>query len=103
MADSHRVRSRPCAGRGYQLHLWGLTLVEVFGRLRRMNYSDVERLIPVAQPQRQDSLDEQLRDLRNVACRLGMYDADDWIKDLLWHRSKYRQDYGEEPAAHELV
>ena len=34
-------------------------------------------------PQRQDSLDEQLRDLAAVADREGMYDAADWIKEQL--------------------
>jgi hypothetical protein len=34
------------------------------------------------QPQRQDSLAAQLRDLHVVAARLGMYDAADW----LWKR-----------------
>jgi len=32
------------------------------------------------QPQRQDSLNEQLRDLINVANRLGMYDAADSLQ-----------------------
>lgn len=31
------------------------------------------------QPQRQDSLDDQLHDLHRVAARLGMYDAADWL------------------------
>lgn len=31
------------------------------------------------QPQRQDSLSEQLDDLHRVAARLGMYDAADWL------------------------
>lgn len=35
------------------------------------------------QPQRQDSLQEQLRDLQVVANRLGMYDAADWISDRI--------------------
>lgn len=30
-------------------------------------------------PQRQDSLINQLEDLRRVAIRLGMYDAADWM------------------------
>ena len=62
-----------------------------------MNYSEVEQ-IP-AQPVRQDSLDEQLRDLRNVAVRLGMRDACGWITRELGIRLVYRQDYGEEPPA----
>jgi len=31
-------------------------------------------------PPRQDSLDEQLKDLRAVAVRLGCYDAADWLR-----------------------
>ena len=38
------------------------------------------------QPQRQDSLDDQLDDLSWVAARLGMYDASDW----LWQARKPR-------------
>ncbi len=38
----------------------------------------------LAEPQqRQDSLDEQLRDLAALADRAGMYDAADWIRDQL--------------------
>jgi len=35
-----------------------------------------------AQPQRQDSLQDQLRDLQAVADRLGMYDAADHLRSL---------------------
>lgn len=31
-------------------------------------------------PQRQDSLTDQLQDLYAVACRLGMYDAADYLR-----------------------
>lgn len=34
-------------------------------------------------PQRQDATNTQLRDLRAVAVRLGMYDADDILRGLL--------------------
>ena len=34
-------------------------------------------------PQRQDSTNDQLRDLRAIANRLGMYDAADIIRGLL--------------------
>lgn len=34
-------------------------------------------------PQRQDSLDEQLRDLAAIADREGMYDASDWLRGQL--------------------
>lgn len=37
------------------------------------------KLWPAQQPQRQDSLTDQLRDLHRVAARLGMYDAADWL------------------------
>lgn len=40
------------------------------------------KVIP-QQPQRQDSVTDQLRDLQHVANRLGMYDAADAIKGLL--------------------
>ncbi len=35
------------------------------------------------QPQRQDSLAEQLHDLCIVATRLGMYDAVDWLREAV--------------------
>lgn len=39
-----------------------------------------EKLVwPEQQPQRQDSLRQQLIDLHVVASRLGMYDAADWL------------------------
>ena len=38
-------------------------------------YQEILRLIP-QQPQRQDGTNDQLRDLRDFAIRLGMYDAD---------------------------
>jgi hypothetical protein len=34
------------------------------------------------QPQRQDSLEDQLKDLHAIAARIGCYDAADW----LWKR-----------------
>lgn len=37
------------------------------------------------QRQRQDSTNDQLRDLRCVANRLGMYDAADTIRNILEH------------------
>ena len=39
-------------------------------------------IIP-SQPQRQDSLTDQLEDLYVVATRLGMYDAADVVRDFL--------------------
>lgn len=44
--------------------------------------SDLLSLIPVMN-QRQDSVEEQMADLRMVANRLGMYDAADAIGQLL--------------------
>lgn len=44
------------------------------------------------QPQRQDALDDQLRDLAVVADRLGMYDAADVIRRILQY------DTGRQPA-----
>lgn len=34
---------------------------------------------PPQEPQRQDSLAEQLKDLHILAARYGMYDAADWL------------------------
>jgi hypothetical protein len=48
-------------------------------------------------PQRQDSLSEQLRDLRLVANKLGMYDAADYIKETTI------QDNGLREAAEKVV
>jgi len=35
------------------------------------------------QPQRQDSANSQLQDLRSFAIRLGLYDADDILRIML--------------------
>lgn len=43
---------------------------------------EIIRKIP-QQVQRQDSTDEQLRDLYTVANRLGMYDAADVLRNIL--------------------
>ena len=48
----------------------------------RQQLVDVVRCIPQL-PQRQDSTSDQLRDLRAVANRLGMYDAADLIRGIL--------------------
>jgi len=44
-----------------------------------------DRLKPMAgnQPQRQDALTDQLRDVMAAARRLGCYDAEDWIRTRL--------------------
>ena len=38
------------------------------------------------QPQRQDALNDQLKDLYVAAIRFGMYDAADWMKGWVWTR-----------------
>jgi hypothetical protein len=40
-------------------------------------------------PQRQDSLNDQLDDLRVIAKQFGMYDADDWLAELIRQRRSY--------------
>lgn len=45
-------------------------------------YHEILRAIP-QQPQRQDGTNDQLRDLRDFAVRLGMYDAADLIRNIL--------------------
>ena len=47
-----------------------------------MIYADILRQIPNC-PQRQDSTNDQLRDLQCVANILGMYDAADVIRIIL--------------------
>lgn len=49
-------------------------------------------------PVRQDSLDDQLRDLRVLASIFGLYDAADWLRDLQGRRESYQRDYGELPV-----
>ena len=44
-----------------------------------------------------ESLDEQIQDTIILANRFGLYDAADWIKELVAHRKRYQADYGEEP------
>ena len=71
-----------------------------------MRYNDGSRLRDdaqrvsngVAANQSQEGLDEQLKDLHVLATRFGLYDAADWVKDLLGHRDRYVEDYGELPS-----
>lgn len=57
---------------------------------------DAERVSNgVAANQSQESLDEQLKDLDVLARRFGLYDAADWLYDLIAHRERYYQDFGE--------
>lgn len=44
-----------------------------------MRETTANRLCITPQPQRQDSLADQLRDLHHLAARVGMYDAADWL------------------------
>lgn len=45
------------------------------------------------QPQRQDSTNAQLQDLRAFAVRLGLYDADDLLRAML-ERKELNELYG---------
>lgn len=47
--------------------------------------------------QSQASLSEQIKDAQVLATRFGLYDAADWLKELIGHRDRYHADYGEEP------
>lgn len=47
-----------------------------------MNIEDVVRTLPNL-PQRQDSEEDQLKDLVRVAVKLGMYDAADMLQALI--------------------
>jgi uncharacterized protein (DUF934 family) len=48
----------------------------------------------VAATQSQEGLDDQLKDLHILAVRFGLYDAADWLKDLVG----YIEDHGELPS-----
>lgn len=48
----------------------------------RENLKAVLAAIP-QQPQRQDGTNDQLRELRAFAVRLGLYDADDFLRAVL--------------------
>ena len=49
------------------------------------------------QPQRQDALADQLRELKAVANKLGMYDAADLIQTLVVEQNeKYDPDFGDD-------
>ena len=51
----------------------------------------------VSADQSQESLDDQLKDLHVLSNRFGLYDAADWLKELIGHRDRYHADYGEDP------
>lgn len=52
--------------------------------------SDLTQII-AQQPQRQDSLDAQLADLKHAANLLGCYDAADWISEIINHRRLFSE------------
>jgi len=54
-----------------------------------MTYNDLQKIPEL--PQRQDSLMDQLYDLRAVADRLGMYDASDLLIKLILKNSKVKR------------
>jgi len=56
---------------------------------------DAERVIRgVAANQSQESLDDQLKDLIVLAIRFGLYDAGEWLKDLMSHHEQVERDFG---------
>lgn len=69
-----------------------------------MRYQDHERLRNdaervskgVAANQSQESLEDQLEDLRLLATRFGLYDAADFIYDQILHQKQLIIDYGVE-------
>ena len=54
---------------------------QAVGHPRLVSATDIPQ-----QPQRQDCLDEQMKDLLTAAIRLGLYDASDFIKDRYFRR-----------------
>lgn len=52
----------------------------------------------VAANQSQESLDDQLKDLYVLATRFGLYDAADWLKDIMNHHEQIERDFGELPS-----
>jgi len=54
-----------------------------------LTYNDLQKIPEL--PQRQDSLMDQLYDLRAVADRLGMYDASDLLIKLILKNSKVKR------------
>lgn len=51
----------------------------------------------VAANQSQESLSEQIKDAQVLATRFGLYDAADWLDELIEHRERYTADYGDPP------
>lgn len=65
---------------------------------------DAERVSNgVAANQSQESLDDQLKDLHVLATRFGLYDAGDWLKELIGHRDQFQRDYGKLPSREEIT
>jgi hypothetical protein len=66
--------------------------------------ADAERVSNgVAANQSQESLDDQLHDLHVLATRFGLYDAGDWLKELIGHRDRFQRDYGHRAEIDELL
>jgi hypothetical protein len=57
----------------------------------------------IAANQSQESLDDQLKDMHVLATRFGLYDAGDWLKELLGHRDRFQRDYGQRAEIDELL
>ena len=59
--------------------------MDIHNKIREQQAADFMDLLFTIkrQPQRQDSTQQQLLDLRMVANRLGMYDAADVIRNIL--------------------
>jgi len=59
---------------------------------------DARRItLGTAANQSQESLDEQLKDLHVLASRFGLYDAADWLKEMIDRRQHCERDFGELP------
>jgi hypothetical protein len=64
---------------------------------------DAERVSHgIAANQSQESLDDQLKDLHVLATRFGLYDAADWLRELVDHRERFQADYGKLPQRREI-
>lgn len=80
-------------------HLNGIQLQRPIDNMSNLNYAEsVEKLyynmnkqellnkIP-AMEQRQDSVTDQINDLIDIATKLGMYDARDWLQITFYSKS----------------
>jgi hypothetical protein len=55
---------------------------------RRLFKKAVNRYLVSPQPQRQDSLTDQMRDIHYYATKAGCYDAADWIKRIFFDKER---------------